>query len=270
MEHSAEGSGGRPLGLVTGASSGIGEELAREMVRNGFDLIVVAEDEGILDIAAELSDIADVRPVRADLATRSGNDMVVDFLAQEERPLAAAAINAGIGVHGRLVDTELDDHLRVIALNIVSAVHLGRSVAKHMVARGEGRILFTSSVASQMPGPFYTTYAASKSFIQSFSLGLREEMKDTGVTVTALMPGPTDTEFFDRAGMDGTKVAQGHKDDPADVAKAGFEAMMSGNDHVITGSWRNKVQSAAAAVLPDTMAAKVHRSMTEPPDDSRA
>jgi short-subunit dehydrogenase len=268
MEHSADGSGGRPLGLVTGASSGIGAELAREMVRNGFDLIVVAEDEGILDIAAELSDLADVRPVRADLATRAGNDMVVDLLDQQRRPVAAAAINAGIGVHGRLVDTELEDHLRVIALNIVSAVHLGRWIAKDMVKRGEGRILFTSSIASQMPGPFYTTYAASKSFIQSFSLGLREELQDTGVTVTALMPGPTATEFFDRAGMDGTKIAEGLKDDPADVARAGVEAMMAGDAHVVTGSWRNKVQSAAAGVLPDAMAAKVHRTMTEPPDDS--
>jgi len=139
-----------------------------------------------------------------------------------------------------------------------------------MVARGEGRILFTSSVASQMPGPFYTTYAASKSFVQSFALGLREELKDTGVTVTSLMPGPTATEFFDRAGMDGTKVAEGPKDDPADVAKAGFAAMMSGDDHVVPGSWRNRLQTAAAGVLPDAMAAKVHRSMTEPPDDSGA
>lgn len=269
MEHSAEGSGGRSLGLVTGASSGIGEELAREMVENNFDLIVVAEDEGILDIAAELSDRADVQPVRADLATRAGNDMVIDLLAQHDRPLAAAAINAGIGVRGRLVDTELEDHLRVIALNIVSAVHLGRWIAKDMVARGEGRLLFTSSVAAQMPGPSYATYAASKSFIQSFSLGLREELEDTGVTVTALMPGPTTTEFFDRAGMDGTKVAEGPKDDPADVAKAGFAAMMAGDDHVVTGSWRNMVQSAAV-VLPDAMAAKVHRSMTEPPEDPGA
>lgn len=268
MEHSAEGAGGRPLGLVTGASNGIGQELAREMVENGFDVMVVAEDEGILDVAAELSDLGDVRPIRADLATRGGNDMVVDILVQEHRPLAAAAINAGIGVHGRLVETELEDHLRVIALNIVSAVHLGRWIAKDMVSRGEGRLLFTSSIASQMPGPFYTTYAASKSFIQSFSLGLREELRDTGVTVTVLMPGPTDTEFFDRAGMDGTKVAEGHKDDPANVARAGFAAMMSGDDHVVPGSWRNKVQSAAAGVLPDTMAAKVHRSMTEPPDDA--
>lgn len=268
MEQSIEGAGGRPLGLVTGASSGIGAELAREMVRNGFDLIVVAEDEGILDIAAELSDSADVSPVRADLATRAGNDMVIELLAQRGRPLAAAAINAGVGVHGRLVDTELEDHLRVIALNIVSAVQLGRWVAKDMVTRGEGHLLFTSSVASQMPGPFYTTYAASKSFIQSFSLGLREELKDTGVTVTALMPGPTDTEFFDRADMAGTRVAEGPKDDPAEVAKAGFAAMLAGDDHVVTGSWRNRLQTAASGVLPDAMAAKVHRSMTEPPRDS--
>jgi short-subunit dehydrogenase len=270
MVASADSTGGRPLGLVTGASAGIGQELARELVEQGYDLLVVAEDEGIGDIAAELSDRGDVRPVRADLATRAGNELVLELLAQEPRPLAVAAINAGVGVHGPLVETDLEDHLRLIALNIVSAVHLGRSIAQAMVGRGDGRILFTSSVASQMPGPFYTTYAASKSFVQSFALGLREELKDSGVTVTALMPGPTDTDFFERAGMEGTKVAEGPKDDPADVARAGVEALLAGDDHVVAGSWRNKLQTAAAAVLPDAVAAKVHRSMTEPPKSDEA
>lgn len=256
--------GRRPLGLVTGASSGIGRELARQMAQNGFDVLVVAEDDSIADVAAELGDLGEVLPVRADLATKAGNEMVLDLLAQQGRPVAVAAINAGIGVHGRLTETELEDHLRLIALNIVSAVHLGQQIAKGMEERGEGRILFTSSVASQMPGPYYTTYAASKSFIQSFALGLRDELKDTGVTVTALMPGPTDTEFFDRADMDGTKVAEGPKDDPADVAKEGFDAMMAGDDHVVAGSWKNRAQTAAGTLLPDAVKAKVHRRMTEP------
>jgi len=257
--------GGRPLGLVTGASSGIGRELTRELVEHGFDVLAVAEDAAIVDTAAELGDAGRVHPVRADLATRAGNDMVVQLLTEQDRPLAVAAINAGIGVHGRLVETDLEDHLRLIALNIVSAVHLGHAIGKNMAVRGEGRMLFTSSVASQMPGPFYTTYAASKSFVQSFALGLREELKDSGVTVTSLMPGPTDTEFFDRAGMEGTKVAEGPKDDPADVARAGFEAMMSGKDHVVSGL-KNKVQVAGSTLMPDAVKAKVHRGMTKPAD----
>lgn len=254
----------RPLALVTGASSGIGRELARELVAQGFDVMAVAEDEGILDLETELGDDGRIRAVRADLATRAGNDMVVNLLAEQDRPLSAAAINAGVGVHGAFVETDLDDHLRLIAVNIVSAVHLGRAVAGDMAARGEGRLLFTSSIASQMPGPFYTTYAASKSFIQSFALGLREELKDSGVTVTSLMPGPTDTNFFERAGMEGTKVAEGSKDDPADVAREGVAAMLAGDDHVVAGNAMNKVQVIGAGVMPDRLKAKVHRGLTEP------
>ncbi|WP_445240883.1 SDR family NAD(P)-dependent oxidoreductase [Microcoleus vaginatus] len=133
-----------------------------------------------------------------------------------------------------------------------------------MVDRGQGRILFTSSIAALMPGPFEAVYAASKAFIHSFSEGLRNELKDTGVTVTALMPGPTDTNFFHRAGMDDTKVGADKKDDAAEVAKQGFEALMAGKDDIIAGSLKTKILASVSKVLPDTVNAELHSQLTKP------
>ena len=158
----------------------------------------------------------------------------------------------------------LADEERLIDLNIGSTVHLAKRILPDMVRRGAGRVLFTSSVASQMPGPYYATYAASKAFIQSFAQALRYELKDTGVTVTALLPGPTDTEFFERAGMEGTPVDASAKDDPADVARDGFEALMAGKSQVVGGSTKNKIQVAAAKLLPDQTRAATHAKMTKP------
>ena len=115
-----------------------------------------------------------------------------------------------------------------------------------------------------MPGPFEAVYAASKAFVQSFAEGLRNELKDTGVTVTTFLPGPTDTNFFHRANMDDTKAGTSKKDDPADVAMQGFEALMDGKDHVIAGSLKTKMQGAMTNLLPQTANAEQHRKLTEP------
>lgn len=152
----------------------------------------------------------------------------------------------------------------MINLNVVSSVHLAKRIVKDMVARGEGRILFTSSIAALMPGPFEAVYAASKAFIHSFAEGIRNELKETGVTVTSLMPGPTDTNFFHRAGMDDTKAGAKRKDDPAEVARQGFEALMAGQDAVIAGSPMTKLQGNVSKVLPDPLNAEQHRQLTEP------
>jgi len=184
------------------------------------------------------------------------------------RPLDAAALNAGVGVNGEFArDIPLEDDLRLIAVNVTAVVHLAKRILPGMVDRGEGRVLVTSSVAATMPGPYYATYAASKAFLQSFAQAIRYELKDTGVTVTALQPGPTDTEFFDRAGMDDTKVAEAKKDDPAEVAKDGFEALMAGKDHVIAGSVRNKAQVAGGKVLPEKARAAMQAAQTRPQSD---
>jgi uncharacterized protein len=259
----------RKFAVVTGASSGIGRELARQFAANGFDVLVTAED-GALDAAA--GDRAGggggtIQEVVADLSTPDGAERVVAAIAATGRPVDALALNAGIGNGGAFTDIPLADEQRLVAVNIGSAVHLAKRIVPDMVRRGTGRVLFTSSVASQMPGPYYATYAASKAFIQSFAHALRYELKDTGVTVTALLPGPTDTEFFDRAGMEGTTVDSSAKDDPATVAKDGFDALMAGQSQVVAGSVKNKVQVAGAKLMPDQARAAIHARMTKPDED---
>jgi uncharacterized protein len=262
MDPSAE----RQLALVTGASSGIGLELARQFAEHGFDLLVVAEDEDIEDAARELQgEGVSAQAVRADLATEEGLDELYRIIDGLGRPLDAVALNAGIGAGGAFAtDTDLADELKLIDLNVRSTVRLAKHVLRGMVARGEGRVLFTSSIASTMPGSFQAVYNASKSFVQSFGLALREELNDSGVTVTLLMPGPTETEFFERADMLDTKVGASDKDDPADVARDGFEALMAGQERVESASLSTKLQGRGSRLLPDSAKAKMHRRMAEP------
>ena len=258
----------RPFAVITGASSGIGRALAHQFAAHGFDLLITAEDGELDRAAGELARHGPaVQEVVADLATEDGAERVVAAITATGRPVDALALNAGIGNGGAFTEIPLADEQRLLAVNIGSTVHLAKRVLPGMVQRGAGRVLFTSSVASQMPGPYYATYAASKAFIQSFAHALRHELDGTGVTVTALLPGPTDTEFFDRAGMEGTAVDSSAKDDPADVARDGFEALMAGQSQVVAGSVKNKIQVAGAKIMPDRARAAVHAKMTKPEDD---
>lgn len=256
----------RPLAVVTGASNGIGYELAKQFAQHNFDLLVTATGPSINEAAQAFEKLgAQVETVEADLATYEGVETLYSKIKATGRSVDAIAINAGVGVGGDFArETDLKDELNLIELNVVSSVHLAKRVVKDMVDRGQGRILFTSSIAALMPGTFEAVYAASKAFIQSFSQALRNELKDTGVTVTALMPGPTDTNFFHRAEMDDTKVGADKKDDPAEVAKQGFEALMAGKDHIIAGSLKTKIMGVASQILPDTVSAEVHRQLAEP------
>lgn len=256
----------RPLAVVTGASSGIGYELAKQFAQNGFDLLVTATGESINQAAQTFEKLgAKVETVQADLVTYDGVEALYSKIKATNRPVEAIAINAGVGVGGDFVrETDLQEELNLINLNVVSSVHLAKRVLKDMVERGKGRVLFTASIASLQPGPFEAVYAASKAFVHSFAEAIRNELKDTGVTVTALMPGPTDTNFFHRAGMDDTKVGADKKDDPAEVAKQGFEALMAGKDDTIAGSLKTKLQGMVSKVLPDTVNAETHRQLSEP------
>jgi len=257
--------------VVTGASSGIGFELARQFAEHGYDLIVVAEDEGIMGAADELRDLrVEVEPVQADLTRAAEVDRVWERVRARGRPLGAIAINAGVGVGGPFVDNDLDQELGLIELNVVSVVRLAKAAVRAMVSQGSGRMLFTSSIAAEMPAPFLAVYGASKAFVQSFAEALHYELKDTGVTVTSLQPGPTDTNFFERAEMMDTKVAVEEKDDPADVARQGFEGMMEGKHRIVAGSVKNKMQSAMAHVLPEQVKARQHGKMAEPGSAEKA
>jgi uncharacterized protein len=262
-----ESSQTRPLAVVTGASSGIGFELAKQFATNGFDLIIAAEDEELASAGADLRALgAEVEEVRVNLATPLGVEQLEAAVESSARPLDALALNAGIGAGGAFVGgTDLQQELQLVDLNVRSTVHLAKLLLPGMVARGHGRVLFTSSIAATMPGSFQAVYNASKAFVQSFALALREELKDTGVTVTSLMPGATETEFFERAHMLDTKIgADDSKDDPADVARQGFEALMSGRERVISASPGTKLMGRFSRALPDRMKAKMHRRMAEP------
>ncbi|MFF3285722.1 SDR family NAD(P)-dependent oxidoreductase [Streptomyces sp. NPDC003023] len=261
----------RPLAVVTGASSGIGYELARQLAERGFDLIVNAEDDARLHEAAERVRAAGaaVQAVRADLRDYDETERLYAAITATGRPVAVAALNAGIGRGGAFVDTDLADELSVVDLNVRSTVHLAKRLLGDMTDMDEGRLLITSSIAATMPGSFQAVYNASKSFLQSFAQALRNELEDTGVTVTSLMPGPTETDFFRRADMGDTRVGQQDKDDPAQVAEQGLDALMSGVDKIVAGSAKTKAQGLANKVLPDRLKAAAHRGMAEPGSGDR-
>jgi short-subunit dehydrogenase len=256
----------RPFAVVTGASSGIGYELAKQFAQHGFDLLVTAEDDGIAQAASEIGAGTSVKSVQIDLAKFEGVEKLYETIQSSARPVDAIAINAGVGVGGDFArHTKLEDELNLISLNVTSSVHLAKRVVRDMITRKKGRILFTSSIAATMPAPFEAVYGASKAFLLSFSEALRNELEDTGVTVTALMPGATETNFFRRAGMLDTKVGAAEKDSAEDVARDGYEALMAGEDKVIAGSFKNKVEGGLGArILPETVKASIHRKMAEP------
>ena len=258
------------LALVTGASSGIGRALAGDLVGRGYDVVLAAEDDAVRDAATALTGESgrSAVAVQVDLSHAAEVQRLYDEVTALGRPLDVLCLNAGIGVGGVFTETDLEADLRLVDLNVRSVVHLAKLVLRDMVRRGQGQVLITSSIAAISPGPFHATYAASKAFDHSFAEGIRTELKDSGITVTSLMPGPTDTEFFDRAGMQDTKIAQGRKDDPAEVAKDGLDALFAGKDSVVAGSVKNWVQAQTSAHLPDKAAAAAMGSMAKPQGDS--
>lgn len=258
--------GQKQFAVVTGGSSGIGLALAHQFAQNGFDLLIAAEDElGLRNAAEELTAAgARVKTCTVDLANDEGVDTLYQRIQTSGRPVDAIVINAGVGVGGEFRETDLDAELNLMRLNVVSTVHLAKHIVRDMVSRGSGRILFTASVASVAPSPYEAVYGASKAFVLSFSEAIRHELKDTGVTVTALMPGPTETNFFHRADMDDTKVGADKKDDPNEVARQGFEALMAGKDRIIAASVKSKLMGILGDLTPDPLAAAQHGAMSKP------
>jgi uncharacterized protein len=260
----------RPLAVVTGASSGIGYELARTFLANGYDVVVTSSnDEKLSDAAERLGEIdadAHVEPVQADLTTADGVRKLHAEVQALGRPVDLLAANAGVGVYGEFSDqTNLDEEIALINLNVTSQVHLIKLASREMVERGRGDILITSSIAGIMPGPRMAVYAASKAFLRSFGQAIRNELKDKGVNVTVLMPGPTDTEFFERADMMEAKVSQGAKQDAAEVADAAFQALRESSDHIVTGA-KNKLQAGMAKLMSDEARTAAHGKQTQKVD----
>lgn len=251
--------------VVTGGSAGIGYELAKQFLQNGFDVLIAADR----DVGAAETELKQSFPARTieslsvDLATREGVDHLYDALERRGGRIDALAANAGIG-HGKsFFDQERQDWMKVIETNVIGTLDLVHRVGRGMRANRQGRILITSSIASQIPGPYNAVYNASKAFLQSFAFAIRNELRESGVSVTALLPGATDTDFFDRADLADTEIGQGKKDDPAEVAETGFAALMKGEGDVVFGL-KNKLQTIAAKVVPDDRLAESHRKMAEP------
>lgn len=252
----------RPLAIVTGASSGIGYELARCCAENGFDLLIAADEPEIEAAARNLgTDGCVVQAIEVDLSTTEGVDKLID--AVRGRRVDALLANAGRGLGKGFLDQNWDDIRHVIDTNVTGTTYLIHHIGRHMREHGGGRILITGSIAGFMPGTFQAVYNASKAFLDSFAAAIRNELKDTGVSVTCLMPGPTDTGFFQRAGLMDTKLGTEKKMEPSDVARQGFDAMMKGENNVITG-FKNKMQVAMTRVMSSESLAERHRKEAEP------
>jgi short-subunit dehydrogenase len=258
------------LAIVTGASSGIGLSLAKELASRGYDLVVCSASRRLPAAADTIrSSGTDIIEVTADLSTREGVDLLWKNIADLGRPVDIACINAGVGVGGQFWETDLEEELTMIELNCTGTVQLAKHIVRHMRQLNAGRILFTSSIAGEMVAPREAVYAATKAFVLSFAHSLRYELRGTGITITALQPGPTDTDFFHRAGMDDTQVgSEGKKQsNPDDVAKDGIEALFAGKDHVYSHSMSTKLEGAVANFVPGSIKASMHENMAKPQTD---
>jgi short-subunit dehydrogenase len=252
----------RPFAIVTGASSGIGLELARCCAQAGFDLLIVADEPEIEQAASTLrASGVSVESLQADLATLEGVDHL--YNAARGRPVDALLANAGRGLGNGFLDQDFGAVRRVIDTNVTGTLYLLHRVGRDMRARSQGRILITGSIAGFMPGTYQAVYNGTKALLDSFAFALRNELEGSGVSVTCLMPGATQTRFFERANLLDTKVGTEKKQGAAEVAKIGFDAMMRGDASIVAG-WKNKLQVAVAHVVPSRFLAVQHRKMAAP------
>jgi len=251
------------FGIITGASTGIGFELAHLAAQDGYDLLIAA-DEPLIEAAARdvSSHGTQIRGVEVDLSSIEGVDALLAMA--EGRPIDLLCANAGRGLGHAFLEQAVPDWRRVIDTNVTGTAYILHRVLREMVARDSGQVLVTGSIAGLIPGSFQAVYNATKAFVDNLTDGLRNELKDSkGVTLTTLMPGPTETEFFARSDMLDTHVGTSEKDDPAKVAKDGWAALQAGKPHVVSG-WKNKLQAAVAHVAPTPVLAQMHRKMAEP------
>lgn len=249
----------RQLAMITGASSGLGLELAKQFAQNGYDIAISGSSDRIFEAAEVIRKLgAEAYPHKADASDYEGVESFWTFVSDLKRPVEAAVLNVGIGLGGAFADTDLEDELKLISINITGTVHTAKRVVKHMLSNGRGRILVVSSIAATLPTPYETVYGPSKAFGFLFAESLREELRETGVTVTALLPGPTDTNFHSNAGMDSSEIGSSKKNDKELVAKQGFEALMNDVDHVIGGDEETKQEAEENRRTPEPEKAARH------------
>lgn len=256
--------------LITGASSGIGYELAKLFAKDRFNLVIVGREEASLQKTALVLEEQGVQVITviADLFEPNAAFNLYEQIKARDIQIDVLVNDAGQGVYGKFIDTDLNQELDIIQLNVASLVTLTKLFVREMVARGSGKILNVASIAGKVPGPYQAVYHGTKAFVHSFNEAVRAEIKDTPVTITSLLPGPTDTDFFRKANMlDSKAVQEGELADPADVAKDGYEAMIAGKDMVISG-FKNKLQVAMGNITPDSMLAEQTGKQQEPVDKS--
>lgn len=247
------------LVMITGASSGLGLELAKQFAQNGYDIAISGSSDQIFEAAETLQAYGvEAYPHKADASTFDGVESFWNFVSGLKRPVDSAFLNVGIGLGGAFYDTNLEDELRLISINITGLVHLAKRVVKHMVPNQKGKILIVSSISATTPTPYETVYGPSKAFGFSFAESLREELRKTGVTVTALLPGATDTNFHANAGMNSSKIGVSKKNDKAHVAKQGFETLMNDEDHVVGGDEATKQRAIENRTTPEVVKAARH------------
>ncbi|WP_442756243.1 SDR family NAD(P)-dependent oxidoreductase [Methylocystis sp. JAN1] len=254
----------RPLALVTGASTGIGYEFAKLCAQRGHDLVIAADEAQIIRVAEELRG-GDVRvwELQCDLSTMAGVEALYRLAQGLARPIDILIANAGRGLGGAFLDQDFAAIRRVIDTNVTGTVYLTQLVGRDMRSRRAGRILIVGSIAGFIPGSFQAVYHGSKAFLDNFAAALADELDGAGVTVTCLMPGVTDTEFFRRAGMLDTQAGRSKKDDPAEVARQGFDALMEGRREIVTG-WHNKLLTMTAQITPAWLLARRNRQLSTP------
>jgi short-subunit dehydrogenase len=250
------------LAVITGASTGIGYEIAKLAAGEGYDLIVVADEPQINAVVGDFgADGISVQAVQVDLSTIEGNDQLLAAIG--ERPVDVLVANAGLGLGHAFIEQDVTAWRRVIDTNVVGTTYLLQKVLQRMKARDAGQVLITGSIAGLMPGSYQAVYNATKAYLDSFAYALRNELKDTNLSITVLMPGPTETEFFKRANMMDTPVGTQDKDDAGMVARTGWDAMKKGSAHVVAGT-KNKIQATVSHVVPDTLLARMHENMAKP------
>ena len=254
----------RPVALITGASVGIGYELAKVFARNGYDLVLLARNrEQLQKVAAECQSLgAAARVLMKDLAIPAAPQDIFDELTRDGVQIDVLVNNAGFGTHGPFAEIDTDADLRLLQVNIVALTHLTKLFLRPMLARGDGKILNVASTAALQPGPLMATYYASKAYVLSFSEAVAAEVSGRGVTVTALCPGPVQTEFQKRAGIETARLFSGYVMDAATVARAGFDALMRGKRVAIPGV-SNKLLAFASRLGPRRLATWVTGKLNE-------